>query len=146
MASNQTVNFGLNQWNAEDKVLREEFNADNAKIDAALAAAGNCKIVTGSYVGTGGWGGSHPCTLTFEKKPLLLFLDVGTYHSHNSTQWHPVIFRDATRVGAEDNNTPNVVTWTDTSVSWYYTNNNGTSPTQQFNKADVTYHYIMIFD
>ena len=38
MASNQTSNYGLNQWTATDKVLREEFNQDNAKIDGALAA------------------------------------------------------------------------------------------------------------
>ena len=37
MASNQTSNYGLNQWAATDKVLREEFNQDNAKIDTALA-------------------------------------------------------------------------------------------------------------
>ena len=37
MASNQTSNYGLNQWEATDQVLREEFNADNQKIDEALA-------------------------------------------------------------------------------------------------------------
>ena len=37
MASNYTRNYNLCQWEAEDKVLRTEFNADNAKIDAALA-------------------------------------------------------------------------------------------------------------
>lgn len=37
MASGQTANYLLNQWEAEDKVLRTEFNADNAKLDAALA-------------------------------------------------------------------------------------------------------------
>jgi len=36
MASNYTSNYGLCQWQASDKVLRTEFNADNAKIDAAL--------------------------------------------------------------------------------------------------------------
>jgi len=38
MASNYTSNYGLCQWAASDKVLRTEFNADNAKIDAAIAA------------------------------------------------------------------------------------------------------------
>ena len=37
MASSCTTNYQLNQWEAADKVLREEFNQDNAKIDAALA-------------------------------------------------------------------------------------------------------------
>lgn len=33
---NYTENYQLNQWDAGDRVLREDFNADNAKIDAAL--------------------------------------------------------------------------------------------------------------
>ena len=48
MASGQTEHYSLNQWQPEDQVLREEFNQDNAKIDAALP-----RFITGSYVGTG---------------------------------------------------------------------------------------------
>lgn len=36
MASNYTANYGLCQWAPENAFLREEFNQDNAKIDAAL--------------------------------------------------------------------------------------------------------------
>ena len=36
MASGQTSRYGLSQWQPEDKVLREEFNGDNGKVDAAL--------------------------------------------------------------------------------------------------------------
>ena len=36
MASNQTSSYGLSQWEATDAVQRLEFNADNAKVDAAL--------------------------------------------------------------------------------------------------------------
>ena len=36
MASNYTENYGLCQWEATDPVLREEFNHDNEKLDAAL--------------------------------------------------------------------------------------------------------------
>lgn len=32
----QTTNIGLSQWAAVDYVRREDFNADNAKIDAAM--------------------------------------------------------------------------------------------------------------
>ena len=39
MASGCTANYGLCQWQPEDKFLREEFNGDNEKIDAALKAA-----------------------------------------------------------------------------------------------------------
>lgn len=37
MASNHTEKYQLNQWDADDKVIRTDFNEDNAKIEAALA-------------------------------------------------------------------------------------------------------------
>jgi len=37
MASNQTSNYKLNQWAAEDRIIREEFNTDNQKIETALS-------------------------------------------------------------------------------------------------------------
>ena len=37
MPSNFTPNYHLNQWEAGDRVHHSDFNADNAKIDAALA-------------------------------------------------------------------------------------------------------------
>ena len=36
MATNQTTNYQLNQWEPADAVQRVEFNADNAKLDTAL--------------------------------------------------------------------------------------------------------------
>ena len=53
MASNCTEHYNLNQWAPEDRVMREDFNADNAAVDAALAgiALHNCKLYMGSYVG-----------------------------------------------------------------------------------------------
>ena len=33
---NQTANYQLSQWEASDRILMSDFNADNAKIDAAL--------------------------------------------------------------------------------------------------------------
>ena len=55
MASGQTANYQLNQWEAEDKVLRTEFNEDNQKIDAALGALAKAvpRTATGTYTGDG---------------------------------------------------------------------------------------------
>ena len=39
MPSNQTANYSLSQWVKSDQVRMEDFNADNAKLDAALKAA-----------------------------------------------------------------------------------------------------------
>ena len=35
---NQTTNYQLNQWESTDRILMADFNADNAKLDAALKA------------------------------------------------------------------------------------------------------------
>ena len=41
----------LNQWDPSDRVLREDFNSDNRKIEAAIE--GVPKVLVGSYRGTG---------------------------------------------------------------------------------------------
>ena len=99
MASNHTTNYQLCQWEATDKVLRTDFNQDNAKIDAALKAnadaisaeaaaraaavsslsqeiaqMGNCRIVTGSYTGNGTYDQYHKNSLTFPAAPLMVFI------------------------------------------------------------------------
>lgn len=60
MSTNKTQHYHLNQWEAEDKVLRAEFNQDNAKLDSAMAQAAQeraelrsaiPKIVTGTIRG-----------------------------------------------------------------------------------------------
>ena len=43
MSTNHTTNYNLCQWLATDQVQRTDFNADNAKIDAALADLENNK-------------------------------------------------------------------------------------------------------
>ena len=62
----KTTNYQLNQWAKSDRVMMDDFNADNAKIDAALKAnadtaaaasaavalCGNCKIEISTYTGT----------------------------------------------------------------------------------------------
>lgn len=51
MPSNFTQHYQLSQWEADDRVQRADFNADNAKLDAAIAT--KCEIVTGVYTGNG---------------------------------------------------------------------------------------------
>ena len=58
MPSSQTPNYNLNQWSKDDRVLMEDFNADNAKIDAAIGGLRDfvgepLRFASGSYRGTG---------------------------------------------------------------------------------------------
>ena len=46
----KTTNYQLSQWAKSDRLMMDDFNADNAKIDAALGAL---QIVTGIYTGSG---------------------------------------------------------------------------------------------
>ena len=49
----KTEHYQLNQWEKTDRVLREDFNEDNRKIEAALTALSSDRIVIGSYIGDG---------------------------------------------------------------------------------------------
>ena len=73
---NYTTNYQLNQWDAEDRVTREDFNADNLAIDAALAAlaGGGVKIAYGTYTGDGVYDSTHWSSLTFDFEPKVLIL------------------------------------------------------------------------
>jgi len=54
-STNHTSTYQLCQWAENDPVLREDFNADNAKLEAALVAIVNGiaakEVVFGSYTG-----------------------------------------------------------------------------------------------
>ena len=66
----KTTNYQLNQWAKTDRILMEDFNADNAKIDAAMAGFGNCKIEFGTYTGDGTVG----LSLSFSAKPTAVLI------------------------------------------------------------------------
>ena len=83
MAAKHTGSFSLNQWQPTDPVLMADFNADNLKIENALAAlsrsinvAGNVRVERSSYTGSGG----SSVSLTFSSRPLLvLVMDFHTF-------------------------------------------------------------------
>ena len=74
MPSNQTPNYALSQWERTDKVLMEDFNADNAKIDAALKSKGDCYMIAKAYGGTGDSGTSAPSQMGFTRQPRFVII------------------------------------------------------------------------
>ena len=64
-----TTNSNLSQWAKTDRIQMADFNADNAKIDAALAAR-NCSVYTATYTGTG----ELTFTINFPRKPSAVFI------------------------------------------------------------------------
>ena len=92
MASNYTEHYDLCQWEATDQVQRTDFNADNAKVDAALAGKAEQaalsaltervaalevlpQLATGTYTGNGA--ASRFISLGFTPKALLVFTSEG---------------------------------------------------------------------
>ena len=65
----KTAQFGLNQWEMSDRIQMDDFNRDNAAIEAALAAR-NCQFYTTSYIGDG----ETTKTWTFPGKPILVMM------------------------------------------------------------------------
>lgn len=109
----KTAQFGLNQWEMSDRIQMDDFNADNAIIDAALAKR-NCRIYFASYVGDG----NATKTWTFPAKPVLVHL-IGDRHS--------IMFRSAPVGMTQSGQTTSFlqVTWGENSVTWTNANNSG---------------------
>ena len=78
---NHTTNYNLNQWDAEDRVTRADFNTDNAAIDAAFAT--KCEVVFGSYTGDGTY--PRDIILSFKPKAVLLMPRNGEIRTSNTT-------------------------------------------------------------
>ena len=142
MASNQTEHYGLNQWAAEDPVLREEFNRDNRNIKEALDGlhASALQICTGQYTGTGLFGESNPNTLEFPFVPQMVVVQE---MSSSSSASGAVLLRGqeictgmVTAHGLGLN-----LTWNDTILSWYTTQS---YPQYQLNLEGQTYYYWAI--
>ena len=71
MSTNQTANYQLNQWTPEDPALREEFNADNAKIDGALAQLSRPAFAVGILEN---YNGSADVTVDLGRQPAMVMV------------------------------------------------------------------------
>lgn len=83
---NKTANFQLTQWEKTDRIMMEDFNRDNAAIDAALKANADAvaavqgavpKIVFGTYIGDGA--DSRTIPLGFTPKAVLVTTAYGAF-------------------------------------------------------------------
>ena len=139
----KTTNYQLNQWAKSDRVMMDDFNADNTKIDAALKAnadtaaaasaavalCGNCKIYCTSFVGTGT---AAAPTMTFPHKPLIIF--VSGSDALNLIAWRG---QSGSRV-LESSSSPITVTWGERSVAW--------SGSNYLNYTGFTHQVIALLD
>ena len=164
MATNQTANYDLNQWLSTDQVLRTDFNADNAKLDAVLAglaetAAGKAeqtavdalsaqvaalpRIAAGTYVGTGTSDSSGPCRLDFTdslgRPPQLVVVRPQAGMGDGLVLLQGMTESMDALSGNYGSGSNNTVSWFGASVSWY-----AEFAASQFNNKGTIYHYFAI--
>ena len=163
MATNQTENYDLSQWLSTDQVLRTDFNADNAKLDAVLAGLADevsskadteallqlqvtiPKLVVGTYVGNGEEGYSYPCTLDFTdtlgRPPQLVLVrtNIDPDRTKSLTLIQGAAVANCYNSSELISNADNTLLWNGNAVSWY-----GHSASAQMNEEGVLYRYFAI--
>ena len=153
MPSNQTPNYQLSQWERSDKIQMEDFNADNAKIDAALKVQaatcasmqtllnkkGNCSVGAFTYTGTGTYGQENPTQVQFPKVPMMYvilgdkFL-IGRGGASNAVHAYSVS-SGGTGVGSIS------VSWSGSTVSFW----DSSFPQWQMNYKGMVYQVIAFY-
>ena len=140
----KTSNYNLKKPEPTDPLRVEDFNENADIIDAALAGlntvvgnAGNCKIVTGSYVGTGTYGADNSNSLSFDFVPKLIEVRNGIFA--------PLQLFAGTATSAFQANTTGetniqTVSWSadGKTVYWYCPH----GPATQLNKQGTEYYYV----
>jgi hypothetical protein len=102
------------------------------------------RIATGSYIGTGTYGESHPNTLTFDSKPKIVVIDMDSTQYGAMTAgiyiWGCTIMSSV----SSNDSALNIVRTTGNTMSWYSQKlmNNAQG---QFNISGITYRYVAIF-
>ena len=143
-STNKTANYQLNQWVGSDPVLMADFNADNQKIDAALAAIP--KIATGTYTGNG----TAPKTLTFPFPPKLLIVtrDASHYTNQRIIALRGQSFAHNTDYQASNMGYATMLTWSGNSVTLTAASQSGSTDTSEtpgaFNQNNQSYYYLAI--
>ena len=167
----KTDNYSLPQWEKQDFIKMEDFNDAFGKTDAALkanadatatglnaeiaargeaiaalsknlgAAGHNCRIVFGSYTGTGATGAANPNTLQFDFYPVLVL--IGDTKATSAPRNPTVFLRDRIKVCADPvgGNGLLAVTWSDNALSWYCRSDNAY---YQLNGSGELYRYAVI--
>ena len=129
---NQTNNYQLSQWDPEDRILRTDFNSDNAKIDEALAEKGNCRLFIGSYVGTG----TKEQSFTFPAKPYFAIVLGGGFFIIMAQGITSTASLSGFRQTMVD------ITWTGNTAAWKCSNYDQDA----CNLENITYQVVALLD
>lgn len=148
---NQTNHYQLSQWEPTDRILMENFNGDNQKIDAALkanadaaasaataaAARGNCQIWMDTYTGTGKAGVNNKNTIAFPQKPVLFQI----YQKGHT--YHTVSYHGCRELYIMNGSSVEICTasWDGNTLFWYHDHDY----VQQLNDRNQTFLVVALF-
>ena len=129
----KTENYNLPQWDKNDRVLMEDFNAAMNQIEKGLSA--KCEMYYGTYTGTGTYGQANPTVLHMGFTPKLVIV----MGSATASGEH-IVLLNPYDVGKSYGGDSGAVylTWLEDGVQWYSPFREST----QFNRPNEIYHYL----
>lgn len=104
---------------------------------SAASGGGGAKIATGSYVGTGTYGSSNPCSLTFDFEPKILVISEVSRANEAIMQYGCglSLYKFTSGYGYSI-----TLSWTGMTVSWYQKD----AAYAQLNTSRSTYRWTAI--
>ena len=162
MPSSQTPNYNLNQWSRDDRVLMEDFNADNAKLDAAIKAveakadtkadvtaldalaqtvAEKPRLAAGHYTGDGA--ATRFISTGFTPKAVLVIMAPGYLYTISSTSSSSYSYGGLAVTGYPGGH-PNAPSVEIVSGGFRVFCKTDTRPTLRSNQANEGYNYIAL--
>lgn len=134
----------INKQSARSPASGDYLGGNNGKISISnlLSYVKGQSIATGSYIGTGTYGPSNPCSLTFNFAPKLVAIQ-GQYKNHDdisTSTWALWVYgiKNINNIGASSgmNCKP---TWKTRGISWW-----ADDDYRQQNSLELVYHYFAI--
>lgn len=105
----------------------------------SLTTVGLGRIAYGSYIGTGTYGDSNPCSLTFNFSPKLVIVRHMVLMRGAGNTFHSISSN-----GSSSSNAKNTAIWTETGVEWYCSQSYQPSASAQMNEEGDVYNYLAI--
>ena len=145
LANSTKTLYGLDATAVPDDALTTiKTLIDNNYAELSSLANSKARIATGSYVGTGKYGASNPCSLTFDFVPLLVVVQTKEYSAGNATSATLVIVPQSKQAWAFGNFYNkveyNTISLSGNTLSWY----NESSEFNQLNIKGRMYCYTAI--
>ena len=130
----KTTNYQLPKWEKTDRLMMDDFNADNQKIDAALAA--KSRVITGTYAGTGK--DNREIALGTRPKAVLVCTEYGVMWTSGGVYGGLALDGTPTKARTDTGTVYSLVTITDTGFKLRQPGNSYI----QGNASNTVYHYI----